>query len=296
MFPCDPSLTRRCFLAGLAKASLGVMLTTSGLATPAKAQSEPAATAPVINDDSIYMFLLNLEYLEAAYHIIGTTGQRITPENIEATPGPVTGGRMVSFKNDILHQFCKEVANNKLSHTRHYLTVLNSKASPLPAVDLAAGFIALGRAAGLGDIFDPFGNEFHFLLGGMILEEVTITGYQGIMPLIRDEEKRGETAGILAVEAYHIGMARSQLYEAGETMQQTANAITLVRGEMNGMPRLEQGIETSGRANFVPADGRGIAFARSPQQVLQIMYVTPEMGVTSGGFFPQGVTGEIVST
>lgn len=276
--------------------SVGVLLTTSGLTVPARAQGTPVSAAPVISDDAIYMFLLNLEYLEAAYHVIGTTGQKITPESIETDPGPVTGGRMVSFTNDILHQFCNEIARNKLSHVRHYLTVLNVRASALPAVDLAASFIALGRAAGLGDIYDPFANELDFLLGGMLLEEVSITGHQGVIPLIQDAQKRGEVAGILAVEAYHMGMARSQLYQAGETMQQAANAITLVRGQLNGMPRIEQGVEDNGRANFVPSDGRGIAFARIPRQVLQIMYLTSETGVTSGGFFPRGVTGEIVST
>jgi hypothetical protein len=93
-----------------------------------------------------------------------------------------------------------------------------------------------------------------------------------------------------------MGMARSLLYQAGPTAQQAANAITVARGVLNGMPEIEQGIEVDGRANFVPSDERGIAFTRTPQQVLQIVYLTPETGVSSGGFFPDGVNGALAST
>jgi hypothetical protein len=93
-----------------------------------------------------------------------------------------------------------------------------------------------------------------------------------------------------------MGMARSQLYQAGPEAIAAANAITVARGQLNGMPEIEQGIEVDGRANFVPSDDRGIVFSRTPQQVLQIVYVTPETGITSGGFFPNGVNGAVVST
>jgi hypothetical protein len=55
-------------------------------------------------------------------------------------------------------------------------------------------------------------------------------------------------------------------------------------------------IVAGGHANFVPSDDRGIAFTRTPQQVLQIAYLTPEIGVNSGGFYPNGVNGTITST
>jgi hypothetical protein len=93
-----------------------------------------------------------------------------------------------------------------------------------------------------------------------------------------------------------MGMARSHLYEAGPTARQAANAITAARGTLNGMPEIEQGVEVDGRANFVPSDERGIAFTRTPQQVLQIVYLTPDTGVSSGGFFPNGVNGALAST
>ncbi len=44
------------------------------------------------------------------------------------------------------------------------------------------------------------------------------------------------------------------------------------------------------------SDDRGIAFTRTPQQVLQIVYLTPNTGVRSGGFFPNGVNGDLAAT
>ena len=93
-----------------------------------------------------------------------------------------------------------------------------------------------------------------------------------------------------------MGMARSQLYQAGEAAITAANAITAARGTLNGMPQIEQGIEVDGRANFVPNDERGIVFSRTPQQVLQLVYGTPDTGVSSGGFFPNGFNGDIATT
>jgi hypothetical protein len=41
-----------------------------------------------------------------------------------------------------------------------------------------------------------------------------------------------------------------------------------------------------------PTDANGIAYSRSPGQVLNIVYLTNK-AVTSGGFFPKGVNGEV---
>lgn len=46
------------------------------------------------------------------------------------------------------------------------------------------------------------------------------------------------------------------------------------------------------KSNIVPTDENSIAFSRSPGQVLNIVYLNPKK-VTSGGFFPAGVNGEL---
>src|ERR1043165_6802062 len=67
-------------------------------------------------------------------------------------------------------------------------------------------------------------------------------------------------AGILAVEAYHMGMARSQLYEMGEEAWKAANALSEARDKVDGPEDKDQGIRVNGKANFVPSNDDGIAF------------------------------------
>jgi len=285
--------TRRHALQGLAALGLGTALA-GRRSTPGAAQSTPVAGP--IDDDAIFTFVLNLEYLEAEYYLRGTTGQGIADTDVGDNPGAVTGGSLVPFATDAIRQFTEEVAGNELAHVRYYREALGAKAIDRPAIDFTGGFAAVGQAAGFGANFSPFTDELNFLLGGMLFEDVGVTGYKGATPLITDKTKQGDIAGILAVEAYHMGMARSQLYQAGPTAQQAANAITLARGTLNDDPSIEQGVVVDGHANFVPSDDRGIAFTRTPQQVLQIAYLTTKTGVTSGGFFPNGVNGSIKST
>jgi hypothetical protein len=59
-------------------------------------------------------------------------------------------------------------------------------------------------------------------------------------------------AGILAVDAYHMGMARSQLYEMGEKAQKAANALSAARDKLDGPEDKDQGIERNGKANSCP--------------------------------------------
>jgi Ferritin-like domain len=281
-------IDRRRTLKGIVAVGAGAALATAGRITPVAAQE--------IDDDAIFNFALNLEYLETEYYLRGTTGAGLSEEDIGADPGEVTGGSLVPFATDAIRQFAEELAANELAHVRYYRESLGDQAVDRPAIDLADAFVAVGQAAGFGDNFNPFTDELNFILGGMLFEDVGVTGYKGATPLIQDKTKQGDIAGILAVEAYHMGMARSLLYQAGPTAQQAANAITVARGVLNDMPEIEQGIAIDGQANFVPSDEQGIAFTRTPEQVLQIVYLTPETGVSSGGFFPNGVNGDLAST
>lgn len=99
-----------------------------------------------------------------------------------------------------------------------------------------------------------------------------------------------------AAEAYHMGMVRSILFRQGQRARNAANAISAARDRLDGPGDKDQGIVLNGRANVAPADANGIAFSRTPPEVLRIAYLTPRSRVTGGGFYPQGVNGAIVST
>ena len=288
MFDLKP-LSRRSALKALGAVGAAA---TMPIAVRASGQAAPAG----ITDADIFNFALNLESLETEYYLRGTTGRGMDPSDAGPQPGRVEGGRQVPWKNDDLREFMEEVAQNELAHVRFYRKVLGTAAVNRPAIDLSRGFAAAAKAAGLGDNFDPFANEMNFFLGGMLMEDVGVTAYAGAAALITDKKFLTAAASILAVEAYHMGMARSVLYRMGDEARETANKISDARDLLDGGDDVDQGIETNDKANIVPADADGKVFTRTPQQVLRIVYLTDKAGVSAGGIFPKGMNGTLRTT
>jgi hypothetical protein len=249
-----------------------------------------------VTDNDIFNFALNLESLEAEYYLRGTTGRGMDNSDAGPNPGAVTGGRLVPWQNQDLREFMEEVAQNELAHVRFYRRVLGAEAVSRPTIDIAGGFRGAAKAAGLGDNFDPFASEMNFFLGGMLMEDVGVTAYHGAAPLLTSRTNLDAAAGILAVEAYHMGMARSTLYRMGTAARNAANAISDARDRLDGPGDVDQGIVLNGRANIVPADADAKAFSRTPQQVLRIVYGTDQSGIGGGGIFPLGMNGKLRTT
>jgi hypothetical protein len=292
--PRTSHITRRSALM-----TFGAFGLTAAFRPPAAGAQQPAPTTgrdPVgPTDFDIFNFALNLESLEAEYYLRGTTGKGMDAADAGTNPGAVTGGRMVPWKDNDLKEFMEEVAANELAHVRFYRKTLASHAVPRPAIDLGA-FAAAAKAAGLGDNFDPFASEMNFFLGGMLMEDVGVTAYHGAAPLIKNKEFLDAAAGILAVEAYHMGMARSVLYRMGGEAREAANKLSDARDKLDGPDDVDQGIHVNGKANIVPADADAKAFSRTPQQVLRIVYLTDKAGASGGGLFPNGMNGTLKST
>ncbi|PDT80181.1 ferritin-like domain-containing protein [Sinorhizobium sp. BJ1] len=276
----------------LLQLGLGATLaSTAGLVRVSRAD-EPTD----LMDEDILQFALNLEYMEAEYYLRGTTGKGIDDADAGAEAGAVTGGKQVSFETPAIGEFMSEVAENELAHVKFYRKTLGADAVPRPTIDFDAGFAAVAKAAGLGETFDPFGNEMNFVLGGMLFEDVGVTAYAGAATVLKNEDYLAAAAGILAVEAYHMGMARSTLYRMGEQAWKAANAVSDARDKIDGSEDKDQGIQVEGKANIVPSTPDAIAFTRTPQEVLRIVYLTDQEGATKGGFYPNGMNGKLNST
>lgn len=291
---CD-EITRRSALKTLG--GLGLAAALPGAASAGSFLDGAAAVSqPKITDEDIFNFALNLESLETEYYLRGTTGRGMSDSDAGSEPGSVTGGAMVPWKDQDLRQFMEEVAQNELAHVRFFRRVLGKQAVSRPTIDLAGGFRAAAKAAGLGDTFDPFASEMNFFLGGMLMEDVGVTAYHGAAPLLTSKKNLDAAAGILAVEAYHMGMVRSTLYRMGKEARDAANAVSDARDRLDGAPDVDQGIMANGRPNIVPADSDAKAFSRTPQQVLRIVYLTDKDGVSGGGIFPNGMNGTLRTT
>lgn len=285
----DQQMSRRRALKALGLAGAGTTLSSCAALN--------SVAGGGLADPAIFNFALNLEYLETEYYLRATTGSGLTAADSGAEAGAVTNAPRgpVRFSNDAFRGFAEELAANELAHVRFYRQTLGPAAVDRPALDLGA-FAAAAQAAGLGSDFDPFASEMNFFLGGMLMEDVGITAYKGAAPLIASKTLLAAAAGVLAVEAYHMGMVRSLLYQMGPEARDAAEAISNLRDSLDGPEDLDQGLVMGGRANVVPSDPSAVAFGRTPQQVLRIVYATPEAGVSGGGFYPAGMNGVLRTT
>lgn len=304
---------RRRFLKAAGMTGLGVVGAgalgglTAGPA--AAATTRPAAAAATgVSDGAVLNFALNLEYLEAEFYLHAVTGRGLADSMTTGTGvrGGVTGGRAVRFESKTVRQYAQEIATDEKDHVQFLRSALGSAAVSRPAIDLQSSFTAAAQAAGLvkpGRSFDAFACEENFLLAAFLFEDVGVTAYKGAAPLISNKTYLEAAAGILAVEAYHAGNIRSQLYERrggilglgllGRDLREASVKLSNARDSLDGPADDDQGvIDSRGNANIVPTDGNGIAYSRSPGQVLNIVYLTNK-AATSGGFFPKGVNGDV---
>jgi hypothetical protein len=286
-------LARRSLMsrAGLGATALGIMAVTG--------QSAAHAADATNLDPAILNFALNLEYLEAEYYLRGVNGTGLPSSLTGGTgrAGSVSGGRLVTFSTQRAMQAAQEIAQDEYNHVVFLRSVLGDAVIAEPAIDLVSSFRLLGEAVGLGSDFDPFANETNFLIGAFLFEDVGVTAYSGAAPLVTSKDVLAAAAGILAVEAYHAAEIRGLLLQAGQS--EVANKISAARAALSGTgpgfgtPADDQGITLNGVVNLVPASTSSIAFARTPQQVLSMVYLG---GTTSGGFFPNGANGTFVAT
>jgi hypothetical protein len=276
----------------------GLGLVGAGALAGATATSASASTlsddANAISDATVLNFALNLEYLEAEFYSYAVYGYGLPGSLTTGTghSGPVEGGSKVWFKSKAVGQLAKEIARDEYEHVAFLRAALGKSAVARPEINISSSFTAAATAAGLikpGEKFDVYANEDNFLLGAFIFEDVGVTAYKGAAPLIVNKTYLGAAAGILAVEAYHASSIRTRLYDGGFSAQ--ADAISAARNSLDGSGS-DQGVTIGGWENIVPADSNGLAFGRTPGEVLNIVYLTPK-AAKKGGFFPEGVNGTL---
>jgi len=287
---------RRAFFrhAGLAGAAVaGTLAGVPLFGSNARAAGVDAAPDAALTDANILNFALNLEYLEAEFYVRAAFGKGLHIEDAIGVGGlgQVTGGRQVPFATPAVQQYAQEIARDEYAHVKFLRKALGTAAVSRPTIDLSQSFTTAARAAGVigpGDTFDPFADEDSFLLAAFIFEDVGVTAYHGAAPFISNKDYLLAAAGILATEAYHAAEVRTLLYQRGLAVP--VEKISHLRADASGAND-DQGVISDGAANIVPTDANGLVFARTPAQVLNVVYLG---GAAGGyGFFPKRMNGAI---
>jgi len=308
------AVSRRSFLAGAGTAAAATVIVGCGGGT-SNITTTPVTTTPVTTSpsaptyvDADYLnFALNLEYLEAQFYLNAATGSGLSSTDMGSGAGATTGGgTAVTGLMPFQQQYLNEIAQNELDHVRLLRSALGSAAVACPAINLGTSFSALAIASGIiasGATFNPFTSYADFLLGAFIFEDVGVTAYLGAATKLTTKSNLTAAAEIMAVEAYHAASIRSQIVLADSTASGAtassnpylayANDISALRATLGG-----GGEVALSATSIVPCDAtNAIAFARTTDEVLHIVYGTANgAGVSSGGFFPNGLNGNIKVT
>ncbi len=257
----EQSSNRRRFMQ-----KLGAATAVLGAASAVQAQDT------AITDVDILQFALNLEYLEAEFYTIATSGRSIDTFGVgitgEGTAGATTGGSRVIFNNFSapVSNIMEELASDERAHVTLIRTALTG-AGVMPVAKPAINLNVLGFG---------FGGQVDFIILARILEDIGVTAYTGAAPLITDKAILGVAARILAVEGFHAGNIRLLI------AQNRYNTM-----KVDGVDVLPP---PSG-AKFFATDNNALATIRTPAQVLFLAY--GKENAMGGGFFPAGFNGKL---
>lgn len=329
----DKALTRRSFMtrSGAAAAVAVVAGCGGGTATPAPTPTPTPTPAPtVVLGDSDYLnFALNLEYLEAEFYLRAATGSGLAGADTGSanTEVIVPATTLVPGLNAAQQAYIYEIAQNELDHVRFLRSALGSAAVPRPQIDLMNSFNAAASAAGIGPAFNPFASYQAFLVGAFVFEDVGVTAYEGAAAQLSNTAAGkmllAAAVAIHNVEAYHAAEIRTLLIAdsvanattSGTTVSPNntyvtyASQISALRASLGGgketaptpLPPYQNPFVPTAytpASSIVAADStNSICFARTTDQVLHIVYAAaPGAGVKGGGFFPNGMNGNISVT
>ena len=254
------SSDRRKFMKRVGATSIGVAAATMMGGTLTKLT---AGSVQPLNDVQILNFALNLEYLEAEFYSVATTGQTLVQLGIikaSATTGPTTGGQKVNFSSSGFDFLATALASDEQTHVLYLRSALGSKAVPKPAIDLDA----LGYGFASSDDFLKLGRQF---------EDVGVSAYLGAAPSITSKTYLAAAAAIMATEAQHSGSLR---------LECILNNVTSPAVDSLDVPPTT--------STPYDVDKNALSIPRTTSQVLNIVYGG---GSCSGGFYPDGMNGSI---
>ena len=316
----DRAVNRRRFITalGITGAAAGAGLL-SGCAN--NTVSSPISSALGAGQADILNFVLNIEYLQATLFAYLTTGADIaastgvTANGVAPTGAPAAlavAAPLTQQTVDLLN----EIYFDDLNHVSYLRSILGSAAVPRPAINLAA----FGTITATGPITTT---TVPALSLARLLKDLGVTAYASAVTGLTSSNAT-YLAQILGAESFHSGALR--LISIQNTTTITYTPIT--DGLGYDVPPADLGsiaLEAAGptaSGGFFPTYGgaavpgvsgsafagtpgtcgtNGFGYARTLQQVLQVLYGTSNTvpaphGAFEGGFFPSGMNGNLVTS
>ncbi|CAN6289467.1 unnamed protein product [Urochloa humidicola] len=269
----------------------------------------PVAVFPY--DVDPMQFATNLEFTEAEFFLHGAYGvglDAIAPKL--ALGGPPSVGARKANLDEVTWRIVAEFALQEVGHVRAIQHTVGG--IPRPLIDLSPYNFArvMDEAFGykLEPPFDPYINSLNFLLASYVIPYLGLNGYVGTNPIIDGYKTKELLAGLLGVEAGQDGVFRVLLFEhRGEivhpyniTVAELTDRVSALRNRLGRcgvkdegltVPR-ELGAEGALCTNVLSADRDSLSYARTPAELLRILYLTGDEHVP-GGFYPEGANGRI---
>jgi hypothetical protein len=297
------ALNRRHFMAALgmtgAAAGAGMM---SGCST---SNSVAATTAASTAQIDMLNFALNVKLLQATFYSYIVKGTDLTGAAV-INSGPVTGapGALtftgitgVTNGQQITDMF-NEIYYDEKGHVTTLINLLASSVVFRPAINLGAfGAITATNALSIA----------------RLLEDVAVTVYTQLVTGLASSDIT-VLSQILGADSYHAGILRL-------TALQNPTIAAYIKADSLDVAPLDPGtaalaaagptasgafFATAGATTATTATPAGFAFIRTTSQALAILYGTAAaagsptsvalaaQGTASGGFFPNGVNGNIL--
>lgn len=259
---------------GVASAAVTAAATVGGV----NLEAQSGVPSPV----DVVQFALNLEYLEAEFYSIATTGQTLEAQGLDisgiGTPGPTTTAYgKVNFGNNSI--YTGAIANNIALDEKDHVILLRTALINLGITPIAKPAINLDALAPLGASLQ---NQQSFLILARIFEDIGVSAYAGGAQYLAPAPAVLTTAArILAVEGEHVANLRLQLAHFGISVPAIDPADVVP--------------PPAGNNFFSTNTANGLTPIRTPGQVLYLAYGN-KANATSGGFFPNGANGTLTTS
>lgn len=302
-------LARGTLAIGVAGAGVtGVGVTSRGMTGAARAETPSSVdTAPL-------QFALNLHYLTTnflqvvAYGADGLLGgDLIRGGEIADRPGvPAQGLLRVTFPaaDRAFQARFNEMADEHRARLLLLRGFLRGDAPAQTLIDYSPEtFSTMFRAAGAiapTARFNPYASVSSALLAAETLVTVAASAQAALLPLLRDPIALPALASLAAGAANNATVLRAMLLERAATdptVTATVDRLAAWRDRIDGTAPSDRGLSTESSAaggvtRLTRCDGDGLYLTRTPQQALNVLFMT-SAAARQGGFFPTGINGAI---